>query len=91
MVAAGTLAVDRQVSDASVDDYDALLLPGGTVNPDKVRLDSDAVAFVRIFVATGKPIASIRHGPWTLLEADAVGGRRLTSYQPMDRPASRRC
>lgn len=80
MVAAGTLAVDRQVSDASVDDYDALLLPGGTVNPDKLRLDSDAVAFVKAFVATGKPIASICHGPWTLLEADAVRGRRLTSY-----------
>ena len=80
MVSTGTLAVDGQVSDASVDDYDALLLPGGTVNPDKLRIDSDAVAFVKAFVATGKPIAAICHGPWTLLEADAVGGRRLTSW-----------
>ena len=80
MVSAGTLAVDRLVSDASVDDYDALLLPGGTVNPDALRINSDAVSFVKAFVATGKPIAAICHGPWTLLEADAVRGRRLTSW-----------
>jgi protease I len=80
MVSAATLAVDRVVSDVSVDDYDALLLPGGTVNPDKLRIDSNAVDFVKAFVATGKPIASVCHGPWTLLEADAVRGRRLTSW-----------
>ena len=80
MVSAATLAVDRVVSDASVDDYDALLLPGGTVNPDKLRINSDAVAFVKDFVASGKPIAAICHGPWTLLEVDAVRGRRLTSW-----------
>lgn len=80
MISAGTLAVDRLVSDASVDDYDALLLPGGTVNPDALRINGDAVAFVKAFVATGKPIASICHGPWTLLEAAAVRGRRLTSW-----------
>ncbi|MGQ0778265.1 MAG: DJ-1/PfpI family protein [Pseudonocardiales bacterium] len=79
-VSAGTFAVDRMVSDASVDDYDALLLPGGTVNPDALRINSDAVAFVKDFVATGKPVASICHGPWTLLEADAVRGRRLASW-----------
>ncbi|RCG29898.1 type 1 glutamine amidotransferase [Sphaerisporangium album] len=77
---AGTLAVDRLVSDASPGDYDALLLPGGTMNPDQLRMNRDAVGFVKAFVATGKPIAAICHGPWTLVEADAVRGRRLTSW-----------
>jgi protease I len=77
---AGTFTVDRLVGNASVDDYDALLLPGGTVNPDKLRMDDHAVAFVREFFDTGKPIASICHGPWTLLEAGVVAGRRLTSF-----------
>ena len=79
-IPAGTIPVDRLVSHASVDDYDALLLPGGTVNPDKLRMNEDAVGFVRGFAATGKPIAAICHGPWTLVEADVVRGRRLTSY-----------
>ena len=78
--AAGTFDVDGLVRAASVDDYDALLLPGGTVNPDKLRTDPDAVGFVRDFVASGKPVASICHGPWTLIEAGAVAGRRLTSF-----------
>jgi protease I len=78
--AAGTFAVDRLVSDAKPDDYDALLLPGGTMNPDQLRMNRDAVAFVKAFVASGKPIAAICHGPWTLIEADAVRGRRLTSW-----------
>jgi protease I len=77
---AGSFPVDRQVGQASVDDYDALLLPGGTMNPDQLRMNSDAVAFVRSFVDSGKPIASICHGPWILAEADRVRGRRLTSY-----------
>jgi protease I len=77
---AGTFGVDRLVADASVDDFDALLLPGGTVNPDKLRVDDAAVGFVRDFVETGKPVASICHGPWTLLEADVVSGRTLTSF-----------
>jgi protease I len=77
---AGTFDVDGLVGSASPDDYDALLLPGGTVNPDKLRMDERAVGFVRDFVATGKPIASICHGPWTLLEAGAVSGRTLTSF-----------
>src|ERR1700761_535433 len=77
---AGTIRVDREVSDASVDDYDGLVLPGGTVNPDKLRLDRTAVAFVRDFVNSGKPVAAICHGPWTLVEAGVVGGRRITSY-----------
>lgn len=77
---AGTFPVDRLVGAASVDEYDALLLPGGTVNPDKLRLQSTAVAFVRAFVESGKPVAAICHGPWTLVEAGVVSGRRLTSY-----------
>jgi protease I len=78
--AAGTIAVDAVVAKASVEDYDALLLPGGTVNPDKLRVDDDAVEFVRNFVNSGKPVAAICHGPWTLLEAGVVSGRTLTSY-----------
>ncbi|WP_328477513.1 type 1 glutamine amidotransferase [Streptomyces sp. NBC_00377] len=78
--AAGTFPVDRLVADASVDDYHALLLPGGTMNPDQLRMNRDAVRFVRDFMASGKPVASICHGPWTLAEADAVRGRRLTSW-----------
>ena len=80
MVSAGTFPVDLEVSEASVDDYDALLLPGGTVNPDNLRLNRDAVNFVKNFVSTGKPIAAICHGPWTLLEAGATRGRRMTSW-----------
>lgn len=77
---AGKFPVDREVSDVSVDDYDGLLLPGGTVNPDKLRMDEDAVSFVRDFAESGKPIGAICHGPWTLVEADVVRGRKLTSY-----------
>ena len=80
LVSAGTFSVDREVSDASADEYDALLLPGGTVNPDTLRINRDAVSFVASFVATGKPVAAICHGPWTLLEADVVRGHRLTSW-----------
>ncbi|MEE2037083.1 type 1 glutamine amidotransferase domain-containing protein [Nocardiopsis sp. CT-R113] len=72
--------VDRLVSDAKVEDYDALVVPGGTVNPDNLRLDADAVGFVRDFVASGRPVAAICHGPWILVEADVVRGRTLTSY-----------
>jgi protease I len=77
---AGTINVDRVVSDASVDEFDALVLPGGTVNPDKLRADGLAVAFVRDFVNSGKPVAAICHGPWTLVEAGVVAGRTVTSY-----------
>jgi len=77
---AGTFDVDALVRSASVEDYDALLLPGGTVNPDKLRVDEAAVGFVRDFMASGKPIASICHGPWTLLEAGVVSDRTLTSF-----------
>ncbi|MGV9255063.1 type 1 glutamine amidotransferase domain-containing protein [Streptomyces sp. NPDC003697] len=78
--AAGTFPVDRLVADASVDDYHALLMPGGTMNPDQLRMNRDAVQFAKDFMASGKPVASICHGPWTLVEADAVRGRRLTSW-----------
>jgi protease I len=77
---AGTFGVDRLVGAAEVDDYDALLLPGGTVNPDKLRMEPAAVAFVRDFVQSGKPVASICHGPWNFVEADVARGRRLTSW-----------
>ena len=77
---AGTVPVDRAVSDASVGEFDGLVLPGGTVNPDKLRVDYTAVAFVRDFVVSGKPVAAICHGPWTLVEAGVAVGRTLTSY-----------
>jgi protease I len=80
LVSAGTFPVDKQVSNASVEDYDALLLPGGTVNPDQLRQNDDAVGFVRAFVESGKPVATICHGPWTLVTADVVRGHRLTSW-----------
>ncbi|MBY0390034.1 MAG: type 1 glutamine amidotransferase [Mycobacterium pseudokansasii] len=77
---AGRFAVDRVVAQASVGEFDGLVLPGGTVNPDKLRSDSTAVSFVRDFVESGKPVAAICHGPWTLVEAGVVKGRTLTSY-----------
>jgi protease I len=77
---ADTFAVDKTVEDASAEDYDGLVLPGGVGNPDKLRMDEQAVSFVRDFFQRGKPIASICHGAWTLVEADVVRGRTLTSY-----------
>jgi protease I len=77
---AGTFSVDGLVANASVGDYDALLLPGGTVNPDQLRMDEDAVGFVRAFFESGKPIGTICHGPWTLVEAGVVAGRQITSW-----------
>jgi protease I len=72
--------VDRVVADTGSADYDALVLPGGVANPDFLRTDEDAVAFVRGFFRERKPVAVICHGPWTLIEADVVRGRRLTSW-----------
>lgn len=72
--------VDREVGKASVRDYDGLVLPGGTINPDQLRQDGTAVSFARDFVTAGKPVGAICHGPWTLVEADVVKGRQLTSY-----------
>ncbi|HEY8470164.1 MAG TPA: type 1 glutamine amidotransferase domain-containing protein [Longimicrobiales bacterium] len=72
--------VDVTLDAANPDDYDALMLPGGVMNPDKLRLNEKAVAFVRAFFDQGKPIAAICHAPWMLAEADVVRGRRVTSY-----------
>ena len=74
------LAVDKRVANVSADDYDALVLPGGAVNPDNLRQDADAIRFVQDFFKAGKPVGVICHGPWTLVEADLVRGRTLTSY-----------
>lgn len=75
-----TYEVDRTFADVSVEDYDALVVPGGTVGADKLRAEEEAVQFVKTFVESGKPVAVICHGPWLLVEADVVNGRRLTSY-----------
>jgi len=75
-----TFPVDKAVAAASADDYDGLVLPGGVANPDVLRTDKDAVQFVRSFFEAGKPVASICHGAWTLVEADVVKGRTLTSW-----------
>lgn len=74
------IKVDRSLDEARVEDYDALLLPGGVVNPDRLRLNRKAVQFVSRFFEEGKPIAVICHGPWTLIEADVVKGLTITSY-----------
>ena len=77
---ADTFDVDVPVAQASADDYDMLVLPGGTLNADALRLDEDAVALVKAFFAAGKPVAAICHAPWILAEADVARGRKLTSY-----------
>jgi protease I len=75
-----TFAVDVRIDDADPDDYDALLLPGGVMNPDKLRRNETVQRFVRAFFDEGKPVASICHGPWTLIDAGVAKGRRMTSY-----------
>jgi protease I len=77
---ADTFPVDAVVGDADPESYDALVLPGGVANPDALRMDEDAVEFVRSFVESDRPVAAICHAPWTLAEADVVRGRRLTSW-----------
>jgi|SRR5947209_11044517 len=74
------IKVDKAVSDVDASDYDGLVLPGGVANPDFLRGDEDAVGFVRGFVEAGKPIGAICHGPWTLVEADVLHGRTITSW-----------
>jgi protease I len=74
------IPVDRTIEEASADEYDALLLPGGVGNPDTLRMDENVVSFVRGFFEQGKPVAAICHGPWTLVEAGVVRGRKLTSW-----------
>ncbi|MGE5547441.1 MAG: type 1 glutamine amidotransferase domain-containing protein [Solirubrobacterales bacterium] len=75
-----TVAVDRTLDAARPDEYDALMLPGGVANPDELRWQPKAVDFVRSFWTDNKPIAAICHGPWTLIEAGAVKGRKMTSW-----------
>ncbi|NUZ04655.1 type 1 glutamine amidotransferase domain-containing protein [Piscinibacter koreensis] len=75
-----TFTVDMPLDGARTEDFDALLLPGGVINPDKLRMLPQAVAFAKAFFDAGKPVASICHGPWTLVEAGAARGRRLTSW-----------
>lgn len=72
--------VDLPLAEASVDEFDALLLPGGVMNPDHLRTNRDATNFVRAFFVAGKPVAAICHGPWTLVDAGVAKGRRMTSY-----------
>jgi protease I len=77
---ADTFAVDKEIADASPDDYDGLILPGGTVNADRLRMDENVISFLQSFFADAKPVGVICHGPWSLVEADLVRGRTLTSY-----------
>jgi protease I len=75
-----TFSADKAAADANADDYDGLVLPGGVANPDFLRADEDAVRFVRSFIEAKKPVGAICHGPWTLVEADVIKGRTLTSW-----------
>ena len=81
---ASTVKVDRTVDEVSPDDYDALLVPGGVGNPDQLRGDENAVAFVRGFHDAGKPMAVICHGPWVLVESGVVRGKRVTSWPTLE-------
>ena len=74
------VAVDRTIGEARVEHYDVLVLPGGQINPDLLRTNGEAVRFVREFMESGKPVAAICHGPWMLVEADVLHGKRVTSY-----------
>jgi protease I len=75
-----TFSVDRTLAEANPGDYDGVVLPGGVANPDELRLQSDALKFLQQFFAEGKPVGVICHGPWTLVEADLVRGRKITSW-----------
>ena len=76
----GSVKVDVELSEAKGENYDALVLPGGVMNPDKLRMDPQAVAFIKSFVTANKPVGAICHGSWTLIEADVVRGRTMTSW-----------
>ncbi len=77
---AGKYRVDRRAADVSASDYDAVIMPGGTVNADRLRMDDDVLRFVKDVFAAGKPVGAICHAPWTLVEAGLVEGRTLTSF-----------
>jgi protease I len=79
-----TFHVDREIAGAQAQEFDALVLPGGVANPDKLRTNEDAVRFVREFMEADKPVAAVCHGPWLLVEADAVRGRTLTSWPSLE-------
>jgi protease I len=78
------VAVDRELSQADASSYDAILLPGGVINPDALRLEKTAIDFIRGFAEANKPIAAICHGPWTLINAQAVKGKRMTSWPTLE-------
>jgi protease I len=75
-----SVKVDKTLENANPNEYDALVLPGGVMNPDHLRMDAKAVNFVRQFVSSGKPVGAICHGPWTLVEAGALSGKKVTSW-----------
>ena len=75
-----TIPADLKIADANIDDYDALIIPGGVLNPDKLRVDNDAMGVVQSFLDSGRLIAAVCHGPWLLVQADACAGVRMTSY-----------
>lgn len=79
-----TVPVDRELSEANAQDYDGLVLPGGVINPDALRLEPQAIEFIRHFVLTKKPIAAICHGPWTLINAGGVEGKQMTSWPSLE-------
>jgi protease I len=79
------VAVDEGVDEAQVEEYAALVLPGGVINPDSLRLSDAAISFIAAFATTGRPIAAICHGPWTLIDADLTQGRRVTSWPSLRR------
>ena len=79
-----TVPVDRELSQADAATYDAIVLPGGVINPDALRLEPKAIDFIRSFAQAGKPIAAICHGPWTLINAEAVQGKRMTSWPSLE-------
>jgi len=80
-----SVAVDEGVDEAQVEAYDALVLPGGVINPDSLRLSDAAISFIAAFATTGRPVAAICHGPWTLIDADLVRGRRIASWPSLRR------
>ncbi len=79
-----SVRVDRELAQARAEDYDSIVLPGGVANPDALRLEPKAIEFVRAFAEAGKPIAAICHGPWTLINAEAVEGKRMTSWPSLE-------
>lgn len=81
---ADEVAVDRELSQVDAGSYDAIVLPGGVINPDALRLEPKAIDFIRSFAEAGKPIAAICHGPWTLINAEAVEGKRMTSWPSLE-------